>query len=152
MSEARDPEKLKRKLLEFASDFPFFKLMGFEVLDCAPGWSKCQVRLRSELQNPNGVVHGGVIATLIDAGITQAMLMTDEYQLVRDTKGVLTTIDLRVKYLRPASVATTAAIVCESKVAHLGKRVVHAQSSVKDDAGKDIAMGDATMMIVAGKG
>ena len=57
--------------------------------------------MRPDLQNANGVMHGGVIATLIDAAITQAMLMTDEYQAVRDTKGSMTSVDLRVKYLRP---------------------------------------------------
>ncbi|HEX7480501.1 MAG TPA: PaaI family thioesterase [Polyangiales bacterium] len=149
MSEARDPDKLKQKLLAFAQDFPFFKLIGFSVLDCGPLWSKCQLQLRSELMNPNGVVHGGVLATLIDAGITQAMLMTDEYQVVRDTKGLLTTIDLRVKYLRPA--AGSGVLLCESTIPHLGKRVVHAQSTVKDEAGKNIALGDATLMIAPGK-
>lgn len=148
MSEARDPEKLRQKLLAFARAFPFFKLVGFEVDDCGPRWAKCRLAFRSELANPNGVLHGGVIATLIDASITQAMLMTDEYQVVRDTQGTLTTVDMRVKYLRPATAGT---LFCEASVPHLGKRVIHALASVKDEAGKDIAMGDATLMIVPGK-
>ncbi|MFQ5515568.1 MAG: hypothetical protein ACE5FG_14220 [Myxococcota bacterium] len=53
---------------------------------------------REELRNPNGAVHGGAIASLIDAGITQAMLMTEEYQVaVREKQGFLTTIDLRIR-------------------------------------------------------
>lgn len=149
MSEGRDPEKLRRKLIGFAKDFPFFKLVGYQVIDCGPKWAKCQLAFRDELKNPNGVLHGGMIATLIDAAITQAMLMTDEYQVVRDTKGMLTTIDLRVKYLRPVTGGTLHA---DATVAHLGKRVIHAQCAVRDDAGKDVALGDATLMIVAGKG
>ena len=144
----RDPEKLKRKLLEFAKDFPFFNLVGFEVLDCAPGYSKCQIRLRPELQNPNGVLHGGVLATLIDAGITQSMLMTDEYQVIRDTQGAMSTVDLHIKYLRPIS---SGLAICESRVVHFGKRIVHAQSKVQNEEGKDLALGDASMMLVPGK-
>ena len=67
---------LKAKLLEFAADFPFFQHMSFEVVDMRPGWAKVLVRLQDELRNPNGQIHGGVIASLIDMSITQAMLLT----------------------------------------------------------------------------
>jgi acyl-CoA thioesterase len=149
MSSGRDPEKLRTKLLDFAKDFAFFKLVGFEVLDCSPGYSKCQIRLRPELHNPNGVLHGGVLATLIDAGITQAMLMTDEYQVIRDTKGAMSTVDLHIKYLRPISAGLA---ICESRIVHLGKRIVHAQAKVQNEDGKDLALGDASMILVSGKG
>ncbi|MET0386009.1 MAG: PaaI family thioesterase [Polyangiales bacterium] len=147
MNQARDPEKLKQRLLEFSRGFPFFQLMGFEVADFGPKWAKCQIKGRSELENPNGVIHGGVIATLIDATITQALLMTDEYQQVRDTKGSLSTIDLHVKYLRPAQHGR---LICDANIIHLGKRVIHAQAVVRNEEAKEIAHGDASMMIVLG--
>ena len=149
MAKQRDPETLKRKLLEHAKSFPFFNLIGYEVVDFGPKWSKTRVRFRQELANPNGVIHGGVIATLMDAGITQAMLMTDEYQVVRDTRGFMTTVDLRVKYLRPLS---EGAMTCEATIPHLGKRVVHASAEIKSDEGKMIATGDSILMISPGKG
>lgn len=147
MDKTRDPEKLKQKLLEFARGFPFFQLIGFEVADFGPKWAKCQVKGRSELKNPNGVIHGGVIATLIDATITQALLMTDEYQAVRDTKGSLSTIDLHVKYLRPA---LHGRLTCDATIVHLGKRVIHAQAVVKNEEAKEVALGDASMVITLG--
>jgi uncharacterized protein (TIGR00369 family) len=147
--DAVDPkQKLKAKLVDFAKDFPFFKLIGFEVIDFSPGWSKCQIALRPELANPNGVMHGGMMATLIDAGITQAMLMTDEYQVIRDTKGMMTTVDLRVRYLRPL---TNGAMICESTIPHLGKRIVHAHSVIKNAEGKELALGESIIMLVPGK-
>jgi uncharacterized protein (TIGR00369 family) len=148
MSASRDPAKLKTKLLAFAKGFPFFELIGFEVLDCEPGWSKCQIRIKPELLNPNGVLHGGVLSTLIDAGITQAMLMTDEYQVIRDSKGAMSTVDLHIKYLRPIARGLA---ICESRVVHMGKRIVHAESKVQNEDGKDLALGNASMMLVAGK-
>jgi uncharacterized protein (TIGR00369 family) len=143
----RDPEKLKQKLLEFARGFAFFKLIGFEVCDFGPKWARCQVRGRAELENPNGVIHGGVIATLIDASITQALLMTDEYQVVRDTQGALSTVDLHVKYLRPAQHGL---LSCEATIVHLGRRVIHAQAVVRNEDGKEVALGDASLMIIPG--
>jgi uncharacterized protein (TIGR00369 family) len=145
----RDPDVLKQKLFAFAKDFPFFKLIGFEVLDMGPGWSKTRITLRDDLRNPNGVMHGGMTATLIDAGITQAMLMTDQYQEVRDTRGSMSNIDLRVKYLRPL---TAGAMTCEAEIHHLGKRVGHARAVVKNDEGKEIAIGDSTVIISLGRG
>ena len=147
MDNPRDPDKLKQKLLEFARSFPFFQLIGFEVTDFGPKWAKCQVKGRNELQNPNGFIHGGIVATLIDSTITQALLMTDEYQQVRDSKGTLSTVDLHVKYLRPVQHGR---LVCDANIVHLGKRVIHAQATVRNEQGKDIALGDATMMITLG--
>jgi uncharacterized protein (TIGR00369 family) len=147
MNKVRDPEKLKQRLLEFARGFPFFQLIGFEVSDFGPRWAKCQVKGREELENPNGVVHGGVIATLIDATITQALLMTDEYQQLRDSNGALSTIDLHVKYLRPAQ---RGRLVCDANIVHLGKRVIHAQAVVRNEESKEIALGDASLMLVLG--
>ena len=145
----QDKVKLKQKLLDFAADFPFFNHMGFEVVDMRPGWAKVQVRLTDSLRNPNGQIHGGVIASLIDMSITQAMLLTDTYQQVRETRGVMTTVDLRVKYLRALDegIATV-----ESEIIHSGRRIVHSSSVVTDQDGRKLALGDSTLMIVLGKG
>jgi len=141
-------ERLKAKLLEFAASFPFFNHMGFEVVDMRPGWARVQVALRDELRNPNGQIHGGVIASLIDMSITQAMLLTDAYQQVRETRGTLSTVDLRVKYLRAMSEGTA---TVESTIVHPGRRIVHASSVVTDDEGRQLAVGDSILMIVLGK-
>lgn len=141
--------KLKQKLLDFAADFPFFKHMGFEVLDMRPGWAKVQVHLTDSLRNPNGQIHGGVIASLIDMSITQAMLLTDTYQQVRETRGVMTSVDLRVKYLRALQQGTA---TVESEIIHSGRRIAHSSSVVTDQDGRKLALGDSTLMIVLGKG
>ncbi len=140
---------LKAKLLEFAASFPFFAHMSFEVVDMRPGWAKVQVRLRDELRNPNGQIHGGVVASLIDMSITQAMLLTDTYQKVRETRGTMSSVDLRVKYLRAMSEGVATA---ESSIVHSGRRIVHASSVVTDESGRRLALGDSTLSIVLGKG
>ncbi len=143
--DARD--SLKRKLLEFAADFPFFNHMGLEVEEMSSGFARVSVELVDHLRNPNGQMHGGVIATLVDMSITQAMLMTETYQRVRDTRGMMTNVDLRMKYLRGVGAGRA---TVESKIVHEGRRVVHVASEVKDDRGKIVALGDATLMIVLG--
>ena len=139
--------RAREVLFDFARDFPFFKLLGYELVDLGPGWSKTRIALRPDLYNPNGVMHGGVLATLIDAGITQAMLMTDEYQAVRDSKGNMSSVDLRMRYLRPV---TSGYATCEASIPHLGRRIGHASAVVRNDDGKEVALGDSMIMITLG--
>ena len=75
--------------------------------------------------------------------------MTNTYQQVRETRGLMTNVDLRMKYLRAVG-AGRATVV--SQIVHEGRRVVHAASTVTDDRGRTVALGDATLMIVLGEG
>ncbi len=134
-------------ILAFAAQFPFFNLIGLEVLDLEPGWSKTRLEHRHDLAQPAGIMHGGVIASLIDTGIAHALLLTDRFQELRDEGGALVSVDLRVKYFRPVS---EAGVVCESKVTRLGRQIIHADAIVANADGKEVARGDATYMAVAG--
>lgn len=146
MSE-RTPETLRRRLFEFAKEFPLFKLLGIELLEVEPKRAQMRLTLRDDLRNPNGVMHGGVIATLIDTAISQSMLMTDEYQKLRETRGSMTSVDLRIKYLRPVG---DGAITCDARITHLGRRVGHASAVVTNAEGKEIALGDSIIMLTSG--
>lgn len=132
-------------ILAFAGQFPFFNLLGLEVLDLEPGWSRARLEHRPDLTQPAGILHGGVIASLIDTGIAHALLLTDRFQELRAEGGALVSIDLRVKYFRPVSEGD---VVCESMATRLGRQIIHAESVVTDPAGKEVARGDATYMAV----
>ena len=149
MAQQNDPDTLRLKLKQFAAGFAFYRLFGFELVEIEPGRSTCRVVFRPDLANPDRSIHGGVIATLIDAGITQALLMTDSYQQVRETRGTLSSVELRVKYLRPLR---EGAMTCQSRITHLGKRIIHGESAVSDDKGRIVANGDAIFVRTLGKG
>ena len=139
-------DRLSREgILAFAEQFPFFRLIGLEVVDLEPGWSKTRLKYRSDLTQPAGILHGGVMASVIDSGIAHALLLTERFQELRDQGGALISVDLRVKYLRPVS---DGAIECESKVLRLGRQIIHAESVVTNSEGKEVARGDSTYMAV----
>jgi acyl-CoA thioesterase len=142
------PDRYSREgILAFAEQFPFFRLIGLEVIDVAPGWSKTRLEHRSDLAQPAGILHGGVIASLIDTGIAHALLMTDRFRELREEQGALVSVDLRVKFLRPVS---EDAVVCEAKVLRLGRQVIHAEAVVSGPDDKEVARGDAIYMAVPG--
>lgn len=147
MSTESQATPTKEQLMAFFHEFPFFKLIGMEVLDIEPCWSKLQIRYRNDLCQPAGIMHGGIIATLIDTGIAHALLMTEPYQEVFKRGGGIVSVDLRVKYLRPVSEGM---IVCESKIPRLGKQIIHGESIVYNEGGKEVARGDSIYMTVAG--
>lgn len=142
-----NPRSSKQTILDFAKAFPFFNLIGLEVLDLKPQWSLTRLSARPDLNQPAGIMHGGVIASLIDTGIAQALLLTDAFQAVAAEGGALVSVDLRIKYLRPVS---SGSITCESTVLHMGRKIVHASSVVTNEAGKQVALGDSIYMIVPG--
>lgn len=132
-------------MIEFARDFPFFKLIGLEILAMKPGWSKTRIRWRHDLTQPAGIMHGGIIAALIDTGIAHALTATEMFQELFAAGGSIVSVDLRVKYLRPVS---EGAITCESKIPRLGRHIIHGESIVANDEGKEVARGDSIYMAI----
>jgi uncharacterized protein (TIGR00369 family) len=89
------------------------------------------------------IMHGGIIATLIDTGIAHAILLTNVH--LHDGKTAIVSIDLRVKFFRPVSEGT---LYCESTVTRGGRQIIHAESIVRSEDGKEVARGDSIYMVV----
>ncbi len=131
-------------LIEFFRDFPFFKLMGIELVDVEPGRAKLSASWRADLAQPAGIMHGGVIATLIDTTIAQSMLLTPRCIEAHARGARIVSVDLRIKYLRPV---TEGAIICEAITPRVGRTITHSTAVVTDSSGKEVATGDSIYMI-----
>ncbi|HUF76221.1 MAG TPA: PaaI family thioesterase [Longimicrobiales bacterium] len=143
-----EPDRYSREgILACAQDFPFFRLIGLEIVDVCAGSSTVRIEHRHDLAQPAGIMHGGVIATLVDTGIAHALLMTQRFQDLREENGALVSIDLRVKFIRPVSEGV---VECKSTVVRLGRTIIHAEAIVTDASEKEVARGDATYMAVPG--
>lgn len=145
MASSDRPNFSREALLEFARQLPFFNLIGLEIADLGPGWSTCRLEYRTDLCQPAGILHGGMVATLIDTGIAHAILATDMFTALAAEGGQMVSVDLRVKYLRPVSEGI---ITCESKIPRLGKHIIHGESIVTNADGKEVARGDSIYMTV----
>jgi len=65
----RFDETVARAILADEGSMPLTGIpdyLGMRFTDVGPGWCVCEVDLRPELLNPAGVVHGAVVASLID--------------------------------------------------------------------------------------
>ena len=140
------PEE-KKLLAEFFHQFPFFKLLGMELLECEPGRSVIRMPFREDLCQPAGIIHGGTIASLVDTGMAQAIILTNDFRQRRNAGGGIVSLDLRVKYFRPVNSGSITAV---STAPRIGRRVIHTESIVTNEEGKEVAKADAIFMGVEG--
>ena len=102
------------------------------------------------------VLHGGVTAAVLDsiAGVAILLKMVevdpkpDLATQLREFARV-STIDLRIDYLEPASANR---FVATANVTRLGQRVANVQMALHDDAGRCVATGAAAFSLRAPRG
>jgi uncharacterized protein (TIGR00369 family) len=92
---------------------------------------------------PFGIVHGGVLATLIDTATFWSVFM----RLPEDAG--LVNIDLKLNYLKSIS---TGLITAQGRCIRAGRTINYAEASVTDEKGNILAHGTSTLMVMPGKG
>ena len=91
--------------------------------------------------NPLGTVHGGWISTLLDSAMGSAVHST-----LKPGHGY-TTIDMTISFVR-AVMPSSGKLICEGKIIHSGGRIATAEGRVTDAAGKLMAHGSETCLIL----
>lgn len=92
--------------------------------------------------NPLGTVHGGWISTLLDSAMgcaVHSMLTAGQ---------AYTTVTMTMNFVRPVF-ENTGKLRCEGKVVHAGTRIATAEGRVWDAAGRLVAHGSETCMVMA---
>jgi uncharacterized protein (TIGR00369 family) len=92
---------------------------------------------------PFGLVHGGVLATLIDTATFWAAFMR-----VPQDSG-LVNIDLKLNYLKPV---IKNGLKAAGRAIRSGKSISYAEAHIHDTDGELIAHGTSTLMTLPGKG
>jgi acyl-CoA thioesterase len=89
--------------------------------------------------NPNGVLHGGVIYTMVDTGMGGAVT-----SLLKDGEYCLT-IELKISYLAQVREGSVHA---DTEVIKLGRNVAFTESKVRDAHEKLVATASGSMFIL----
>jgi uncharacterized protein (TIGR00369 family) len=150
-SETGSDEQLEKKrqgLIEFFHNFPFNQLLGMKLLEVDPGRARLSMSWRPELCQPAGILHGGMIASLVDTAIAHAIMLTLPDIDSPTAGGGIVSVDLRLKYLRPVSEGE---IFCDAHVVRPGRQIIHTAATVTNAEGKQVALGDSIYMKVSGE-
>ena len=123
---------------------PYFSLLSMKIVDIGVGYSHLDIDIGQKHLQPFGLVHGGVFASIIDAAAFWAT-----YYDIEDQNDGLTTVDLKLNYLAPA---TSGKLIAKGRRIKLGKTLGYAEAEVRSETGKILAHGTSTVMILHGKG
>lgn len=108
----------------------FDQLLGMEFVDIGEGWATLKLKMQDKLKQPQGILHGGATATLIDTAMAFAVVL----RLAEGEKAA--TVNLTVHYLRSV---TDGEIVCTARVIKAGKKLLTVSAEVINGEEKLIA-------------
>ncbi|WP_164215923.1 PaaI family thioesterase [Virgibacillus sp. YIM 98842] len=117
---------------------PYWKLIGLKEVKLEKGKSVLELPVIHEITQSRNTVHGGVIASLVDAAVGAALRSR-----VEKGKGGVT-VDLKVNYLQPAAGEK---LFAKGHIVKKGKTIVVGEAVIENDVGEKVAIGLATYMM-----
>lgn len=121
---------------------PIASLLDFRITEVGDGEARFAVVPDESAYNPIGMVHGGLVCTLLDSVVGCAVHTT----LPAGTG--YTSIELKVSYVRPIH-ADTGEIHAHGWVTKPGRRVAFAEGDVRDGDGKLLATASSSLLVIA---
>lgn len=139
-------EQILEVVRRFNGWIPFNKFLGLEFVEVKPGHVTLRVPYREEfIGDPTRpALHGGLLATAIDSAAGAAVWT------LLELGDVISTIDMRVDYLRPGRAET---ILVEARVLRTGRHVAVASARLFHESQRDetVAEGRAVFSIKRAK-
>jgi len=121
----------------WADGHPMSAAIGLVCTDAGPD-SATTVLAEPPLPNPNGSVHGGMLAAALDQTLALASLR------VMAPGSLPNTTNMQVQYLRPA----LAPLTIRARVLKTGKAMIFVRAVVEDREGRVCTTGDATFAVL----
>ncbi|MFX1260217.1 MAG: PaaI family thioesterase [Promethearchaeota archaeon] len=133
--------KTKLKIEDFKAlireHIPYHKTIGIEVQEIGDGKATLELIIRKELTQV-GNIHGGALASLIDCSCScAAFSATYPYES-------LTTIDLQVVFIKPAS---KGALTAKAECLRSGKNICFCEAKIWNENGELVCTGSSQLMI-----
>lgn len=118
---------------------PIGQLVGMTLVSVAEGDIVFGCVADESFTNPVGIVHGGLVCTLLDSATASAVHST------LPPGRAFTTIDLSVSYLR--AVQAGDALLAHGWVSKPGSRVCFAEADVRSEEGKLVARATSSLLV-----
>ncbi|MGG7443209.1 PaaI family thioesterase [Zafaria sp. J156] len=119
---------------------PIASLMDFTLAEVDAGTVAFTCEPNESHYNPLGIVHGGLVCTLLDSALGCAVQTT----LPRGQG--YTSLEIKVNYLR-AVTAGSGLLTCTGTVVKPGSRVAFAEGKVVDASGKVVATASGSLLV-----
>ena len=131
------------KLIEMVNTSPYPRHLRMQLVSISMDHAMVKLKTDQCHLQPFGIVHGGVLATLIDTATFWSVFL----RLPEDAG--LVNIDLKLNYLKSIS---TGLMTAEGRCIRAGRSINYAEAGIKDKEGNLLAHGTSTLMVLPGKG
>ncbi len=118
---------------------PFDELVGVKVLSVDPDGARARVPMREQLEQPFGIMHGGVYSTLIEGLCSLATTIA-----VWEGGSVCVGQSIDVNFLRPVSAGRAEV---RARARHRGRTTWIWETEVLDDDDRLCALATMTMAV-----
>ncbi|MFX1385807.1 MAG: PaaI family thioesterase [Promethearchaeota archaeon] len=115
---------------------PFYSTLGFELQEISDGRAIFEIEIREELTQ-NGMIHGGVLASLVDSTCACAA-----FSLILPN-GYATTIDLQVEFLKPVS---SGRLKAKAKCIKSGKNIFFCKAKIWNNYEELVCTGSSQLL------
>jgi len=139
MPEFQLNQKYTEAISNVVNRSPYFSLLSMKIKDLEWGTSVLEVQLEEKHLQPFGNIHGGVIASVMDAAAFWAV-----FPQVKDGMG-LTTVEIKVNFLAPIQKGK---LVVQGRCIKIGRTLALGEAYINSAEGNLLGHGTATMMIV----
>ncbi len=116
---------------------PFLQSQGVELVHWATGEAEFRMTVEARHLNRQGMLHGGLVATLLDAACGYAGLHAAEGE--EEVHGV--TVMLNIAYLKAARSGT---VIARGRVSRSGRSLYFAEASLRSKDGELLATAQGT--------
>lgn len=116
------------------------RTLGYDIVEVERGRAVVEAKPSDQLLNPQGTVHGGFAATLLDTCMGLAVQSTLEKGLSS------TTLEFKISLMRPIT-PETGTVRAEGTVQMRGRRVGTAEGRLTDGNGRLLAHGTTTCLV-----
>lgn len=123
---------------------PMAKTLSFWLVEVGDGFAVFEAEAGPHLLNPLGSVHGGWALSLIDSATGCAA-----HSLLPPGVGY-TTVETKANFARPIT-ENAGLIRAEGRVISRGRQIITAEARVVDAAGRILAHGTSTLMVLGAK-
>ncbi len=132
-----------RKINEIVNTSPYPSHMSMRLKKLEFDRATVALEIKNCHLQPYGIVHGGVLATLIDTATFWAVFMR-----IPEEDG-LVNIDLKLNYLQAVDKGN---LIAKGYAIRSGRSISYAEAKVFDQDGELIVHGTSTLKVLPGKG
>jgi uncharacterized protein (TIGR00369 family) len=131
--------------MKFPTNIPFVEAQGFTLTQFGQGMARLSLVPRADQLNSFGVVHGGVVMTLLDVAMAHASRTGDDEAMSNAVRGAVT-IEMKTSFMAPSP--AQGELVAEGKLLKRTATLAFTEGRVTDAQGNLCAHATGTFKLV----